>query len=95
MSRKPLDPSIVAERMIRLRNLEKLYKLSKQRYNLQNKQIATLKRFSAKQQELLNDQMVLIETQAIRIAELETMVFGKKKKPPIGTLPKDQDKPST
>ncbi len=38
--------------------------------------------------------MVLIETQAIRIAELEAMVFGKKKKPPIGTLPKDQDKPT-
>jgi transposase len=38
--------------------------------------------------------MVLIETQAIRIAELEAMVFGKKKKPPVGTPPKDQDKPS-
>jgi hypothetical protein len=44
MSRKPLDPSVVAERMIRLRNLEKLYKLSKQRQNLQNKQVAALKR---------------------------------------------------
>jgi transposase len=94
MSRKPLDPSVVAERMIRLRNLERLYKLSKQRHNLQNKQIATLKRLSTGQQELLDDQMVLIETQAIRIAELEAMVFGKKKKPPIGMPPKDQDKPS-
>lgn len=95
MSRKPLDPSVVAERMIRLRNLEKLYKLSKQRHNLQNKQIAALKRLSTKQQALLDDQMVLIETQAIRIAELEAMVFGKKKKPPVGTLPKDQDRPSS
>ncbi|HUD10363.1 MAG TPA: hypothetical protein VMR28_01675, partial [Candidatus Saccharimonadales bacterium] len=94
MSRNSLDPSVVAERMIRLRNLEKLYKLSKQRNNLQNKQIATLKRLSTKQQELLDDQMVLIETQHIRIAELEAMVFGKKKKPPVGRLPKDQDKPS-
>lgn len=94
MSRNSLDPSVVAERMIRFRNLEKLYKLSKQRHNLQNKQIATLKRLSTRQQELLDDQMVLIETQAIRIAELEAMVFGKKKKPPLGTSPKDQDKPT-
>lgn len=94
MSRKPLDPSVIAERMIRLRNLEKLYKLSKQRQNLQNKQVAALKRISTRQQDLLDDQMVLIETQAIRIAELEAMVFGKKKKPPISTPPKDQDKPT-
>lgn len=95
MSRKPLDPSVVAERMIRLRNLERLYKLSKQRQNLQNKQVAALKRLSTKQQDLLDDQMVLIETQAIRIAELEAMIFGKKKKPPIGKSgDKDQDKPA-
>lgn len=35
----------------------------------------------------------LIETQAIRIAELEAMIFGKKK-PPAGTPPKDQGKPT-
>jgi hypothetical protein len=38
--------------------------------------------------------MVLIETQAIRIAELAAMVFGKKKQPPSVTPPKAQDKPS-
>jgi transposase len=93
MSRNPLNPSIVAERMIRLRNLEKLYKLAKQRHNIQNKQIAILKQLSDSQQELLSKQLILMEDQAIRIAELETMVFGKKKRPPTGT-PSQQDIPN-
>src|SRR3979411_1745378 len=36
--------------------------------------------------QLLADQQAAIETLKIQVAELQTMVFGKKKRPPTGTL---------
>lgn len=92
---KKLSQKETAKRMVRLRNLEKLHRASKQMrnakdelINLQKQQIVDLKEGNKLRDEL-------IETQAIRIAELEAMIFGKKKKPPVGTPPKDQDKPTT
>ncbi len=40
-----------------------------------------------KLQDLANRQQELLDAQAIRIAELEAMVFGKKKRPPLGGTP--------
>lgn len=96
MANKRLSQKEVAKRMIRLRNLEKLHRVSKQMRSkkdelikLQTEQIEGLEKG-------LDVADQLIKAQAIRIAELESMVFGKKKKPPIGTAGfQDQDKPTT
>jgi hypothetical protein len=76
---KKLSQAEVAKRMIRLRNLEKLRRLSNHRRTLQDEMIAKLQALVESQQELLDQQDAMLKTQAIRIAELETMVFGKKK----------------
>lgn len=76
--------------MIRLRNLEKLHRVSKQMRGKKDELIAAQAERINKLEELANRQNEFIETQAIRIAELEAMVFGKKKRPPTGTpAPKD------
>ena len=67
--------------MVRLRNLEKLHRMGNHRRDLQQEIMPKLEALVASQQELLEQQAALLNTQAIRIAELETMVFGKKKKP--------------
>lgn len=91
---KKLSPATIKKRIQALHNLQRLYAIARDRMSkleeiirLQDKQIAN----QAEQNKLLEE---MVKTQSIRIAELETMVFGKKKKPPIGTPPKDQDKPS-
>ena len=79
MASKKLSQKEVTKRLIRLRNLEKLHSISKQMRSkkdelikLQSEQIEDLEKGLA-----VADQ--LIDAQAIRIAELETMFFGKKK----------------
>jgi len=81
MGRNKLSQAEVAKRMVRLRNLEKLHRIGKHRRDLQHEIIAKLEALVANQQALLEQQDVMLNTQAIRIAELETLVFGKKKKP--------------
>jgi hypothetical protein len=89
---KRLSQAEVAKRMVRLRNLEKLHRMGNHRRDLQQEIIAKLEALVANQQELLEQQDAMLNTQAIRIAELETMVFGKKKK---SKKPPDDGTPSS
>src|SRR2546430_757159 len=78
---KKLTVTEVAARMVELRNLRSLHAHDR-------KQIAALKlRVKTLEQEKADDRAYfesLIQRQAIQIAELQTMVFGKKKRPPTG-----------
>lgn len=62
MANKKLSRAEVAKRMIRLRNLEKLYRLSKQRRDLQGRIIANLEELVTKQQEVLEQQDRMLAT---------------------------------
>lgn len=92
MPNKRLSQAEIAKRMVRLRNLEKLHRASKQMRTKKDELIAIQAEQIDRLEELLTRQSKLIETQAIRIAELEVMVFGKKKRPPIGGTPVGKDK---
>src|SRR5688500_10657265 len=85
MARK-LSDDVIAARMVELRNLRKLHAHDRQ-------QIAALKqRVRTLEQEKADDRAyfeTLIQKQAIQIAELQTMVFGRKKRPPMGGTPID------
>lgn len=89
MSRTKLTDQEVAARMVELRNLRKLHKHDRA-------QIAELKqRVRTLEQEKADDRAyfeALVQRQAIQIAELQTMVFGKKKK---AKLPPDDGIPSS
>lgn len=86
---KRLSDEVVAARMVELRNLRKLHKHDRT-------QIVQLKqRVRALEQEKADDRAyfeALIQKQAIQIAELQSMVFGKKKKT---KLPPDDGAPSS
>lgn len=91
---KRLSQAEVAKRMIRLRNLEKLHRIGKHRRDLQQEIIAKLEALVDSQQELLEQQDSMLNTQAIRIAELEVMVFRKTNKSKQPTpKPDDRDTP--
>lgn len=81
---KRLSDAIVAERMTELRNLRKLYAASRKREKLKDARITELEAIVVSQQET-------IDTLKIQIAELQTMVFGKKKRPPTGSTPVAED----
>jgi transposase len=78
MAHKRLSDEVIAARMVELRNLRKLHAASRQREGLKDVRIHDLEIVSATQQ-------ATIETLLIQVAELQTMVFGKKKRPPTGT----------
>lgn len=80
MSRTKLTDTVIAARMVELRNLRKLHAHDR-------KQIAELKAENKVLRQLLTQALEKIDTQAIQIAELQTMVFGKKKRPPAGGTP--------
>jgi transposase len=86
---KRLSDEVVTTRMVELRNLRKLHKHDRA-------QIAELKqRVRTLEQEKADDRAyfeALIQRQAIQIAELQTMVFGKKKQ---SHLPPDDGTPSS
>jgi transposase len=75
-----LTNQAVATRMVELRNLRKLHTRDR-------RQIAELKAENKELHQLLTQALEKIDTQAIQIAELQTMAFGKKKRPPAGTAP--------
>lgn len=83
---KKVSQKEIAKRMVRLRNLEQLHRISKQMRNKKDELIALQKEHIANLEQGLDTADKLIKAQAIRIAELETMVFGKKKHPPAGGL---------
>lgn len=79
MGRKHLSEAEITRRLVRLRNLERLHAHAQQHIvelKAENKELRTV---VASQDDRLN-------TQAMQIAELQAMVFGKKKKPPAGTV---------
>jgi transposase len=87
---KQLTQAEVNQRLLRLRNLELLHtkdQQTKAALRKENKQLKTLVAELQQQN----------KTQAIQIAELQTMVFGKKRKPPTGhhipELPKPEVPP--
>ncbi len=82
MGRSKLSDTEVAKRMIELRNLRSLHKASRVREKEKDARIVELEATVAAQQQT-------IDTLKIQMAELQTMVFGKKHKPPTGTPPPD------
>jgi hypothetical protein len=75
-----LSDTVIAARMVELRNLRKLHAHDR-------KQITDLKAENKELRQLLTQALEKIDTQAIQIAELQTMVFGKKKRPPASGTP--------
>ena len=80
MSRTRLSPEVVAERMVELRNLRKLHIRDR-------KQIADLKTELAIVRSENAELKQTVATLQIQIAELQTMVFGRKERPPMGGTP--------
>jgi len=76
---RKLTDTEVATRMVELRNLRKLHAAARQREILKDARIRELEAALATQQ-------ATIDTLKIQMVELQTMVFGKKKKPPTGTV---------
>jgi hypothetical protein len=77
MSRK-LSDEVITARMVELRNLRTLHARDR-------RQIAELKAENKELRQLLTQALEQNKTQAIQIAQLQTMVFGKKKRPMGGT----------
>ena len=71
-----LSDSVVAERMVELRNLRRLHAHDR-------KQIAALKAENKALRAENAELRAVVATLQIRIAELETMVFGKRRHPPL------------
>lgn len=83
MTNKRLSDEVITVRMVELRNLRRLHTAARQREKLKDAYILKLETTVAEQQ-------TVIATLQIQIAELQTMVFGKKRRPPTGTpAPKD------
>lgn len=88
---KKLSPAIIKKRMQALHNLQRLYAVARDRITNLEQIIKLQDQQIKKQEEADRLRDGLIDAQAIRIAELEAMVFGKKKRPPTGTpAPKDE-----
>lgn len=77
MGRPKLSESETKYRLTRLRNLERMYRAAKEREAVKDARIAEL-------EVVVADQGQQLDTFKIQIAELQTMVFGKKRKPPTG-----------
>lgn len=92
MANKKLSDKVIAARMVELRNLRRLHAHDRE-------QIVELKDENKELRQLLNQALEQNKTQAIQIAELQTMVFGRKRKPPTGrhisVLPKPASSPRT
>jgi transposase len=84
MSRKKLTEAEIAQRLTEGRNYKRLYTELKVRFDEVTGQ---LKQENQELRELVALQRTQLEKQAIQIAELQTMVFGKKKRPPMGGTP--------
>jgi transposase len=80
MSRKKLTTNEVSKRMTELRNLQTLHRRDRQQVSDLTEALSLV----ANERDELKQ---LVATQAVQIAELQTMVFGKKKRPPMGGTP--------
>jgi transposase len=81
---KKLTDTEVAQRMVELRNLRTLHAVSRKRERYKDVRIQELETTVAGQQ-------TVIATLQIQLAELQTMVFGRKKRPPTGGTPVGPD----
>lgn len=88
---KKLSQKEIAKRMVRLRNLEKLHRIAKQMRTTKDELIATQAAQITNLEETVALQDKMLSEQAVLIAELQTMVFGKKKRSPTGTPPAPKD----
>jgi transposase len=75
MGRPKLSEIEINLRLTRLRNLERMYRASREREAIKDARIAELELIAASQQ-------AQIDTLRIQLAELQTMVFGKNRRPP-------------
>ncbi len=81
---KKLTDTEVAARMVELRNLRRLHAHDRKQITALKLRVKTLEREKAGDRVYFE---ALIQKQAIQIAELQTMVFGKKQQPPMGGTP--------
>ena len=84
MSRIKLSDDVVVARMVELRNLRRLHAHDRKQIVALKAEIRQLKQEKADDRAYFE---ALIAKQAIQIAELQTMVFGRKKRPPTGGTP--------
>ncbi len=75
-----LSDNEIGERLQRLRNLERLYPIARQRIEFLEKENRDLKEQVKALQSLVKLQSEVIEKLKLRIEELERMVFGRKKR---------------
>jgi transposase len=81
-----LSETVVKQRLQELRNLKRLHQAARLREAAKDVRIAELEVIVASQQ-------AQIDTFKIQIAELQTMVFGKRRQPPTGTPGSGKDLP--
>lgn len=86
---KKLSDEIIAARMVELRNLRQLHARDRQQIAQLKQRVKTLEQEKADDRAYFEE---LIQKQAIQIAELQSMVFGKKRKT---ELPPDDGVPSS
>ncbi|HSW77183.1 MAG TPA: transposase [Candidatus Chromulinivoraceae bacterium] len=86
MSRKLTD-DVIASRMVELRNLRKLHVRDRRQIAELKAENKVIRAENVELRQLLAQALEKIDAQAIQIAELQTMVFGKKKRPPAGGTP--------
>jgi hypothetical protein len=87
MSRRRLSDTVIAARMVELRNLRRLHVRDRAQIAALKADNKALRAEVTELRQLLAEAQTHIQNQAIQIAELQTMVFGKRKRrPPDGTV---------
>ena len=86
MSRKLTD-DVIATRMVELRNLRTLHARDRKQITQLKAELVAVKNENKELRELVAQQQATIATLQIQMAELQTMVFGRKKRPPAGGTP--------
>jgi len=81
---KKLTDQEIQARLVEGRNYKRLYTDLKVKYDTVT---GELKAENQELRQLLQQALAQNQTQAIQIAELQTMVFGRKKRPPTGGTP--------
>lgn len=88
---KRLSDEVIAARMVELRNLRRLHAAARKREIAKDARIAELEAMVVDQKSYFEN---IIETQAAQIAELQTMVFGRKPKGGLPVIRKTADSKS-
>jgi IS1 family transposase len=84
MSRARLSDTVIAARMVELRNLRRLHARDRAQITALKADNKALRAEVTELRQLLAEAHAHIQNQAIQIAELQTMVFGKRKRPSTG-----------